>query len=237
MSLWNGNRAALSLTFDDGLACQLEHAVPVMTKRRVPGTFFLIEKSEAAGYGPLNVPAWKQAVADGHEIGSHSTSHKKAGSLSVEQCAFEAIHSKQFLEKTFDVPVTSYCYPYTDAPGVLQSAVRQAGYTQARGGRVARLDKFITGDSGINIFNTPCYHVNEAVVSEVSMMLSAALWRQAWVILMLHGVGPDYTQWDNVGTKAFDELLDIVCRARQEGLWVATFKDVAQNYQQFGSRT
>lgn len=229
MALWNGNLAALSLTFDDGLKCQLDHAVPVMTKRGVPGTFFLIEESQKAGYGPLNVDAWKQVLADGHEIGSHSTNHLKAASLGVDAVKHETEHSKKFLESTFSTTVNSFCYPYTDAPYLLQDAVRAAGYKQARGGRTARLDKFVCPGQGLNYLNTPCYHINAGAVQDVPGLLAAALWKKAWVTFMLHGVGPDGTQWDNVWTADFDLLLDHICRAREQGLWVTTYGNAAES--------
>lgn len=232
MTLWNGNRAALSLTFDDGLACQVNHALPIMTKRNVPGTFFLVEHSEAAGFGPLDRSVWRDAIAAGHEIGSHSSTHCKAAALDTRGANREAQNSKSFLERELGTVINSYCYPYTDAPGFLQTAVKAAGYKQGRGGRVARQNKFVVPGDGVNFFNVPCYHVNGGVVPEVSSWLSAALWRGAWVTLMLHGVGPDESQWDNIDNRLFDDLLDTVCRARAEGLWVTTFGEAAESLRQ-----
>lgn len=228
MALWNGNQAALSITFDDGLACQIQHAIPIMTKRRVPGTFFLIEKA-GAGYPAFDEKVWKPVVESGHEVGSHSATHVKAATLGPGGFKYEAESSKSFLESRLGIPINSYCYPYTDAPAPYQQAVRSAGYKQARGGRVARVDKFITRDDGVNLFNTPCYHINSGEVQNIPTILAAALWRKAWVTLMLHGVGPDGSQWDNVFPDDFDKLLDHVCRAREQGLWVTTYGNAAES--------
>ena len=40
MQLWNGYRAALSITMDDCLKSQLDNAVPAMDARKIVGTFF-----------------------------------------------------------------------------------------------------------------------------------------------------------------------------------------------------
>lgn len=227
MSLWNGNRGALSLTFDDALPCQLEYAVPVMNAHDIQGTFFAI--ADCPAY-PLDVHGWRKAIPFGHEIGSHSVRHKKAATLDDKSAAYEAKESKRILENHFGVPVVSFCYPYTDAPTHLQKAVGDAGYLQARGGRVARADKFIRPGDGINMLNITCFHVNDGVLSEQGEMWAhSALERNAWVVLMLHGVGNDGNQWDNIFPPAWEKFMKFLQREKERGLWVAPFGIVADN--------
>lgn len=236
MSLWNGNRAALSLTFDDALPCQLKYAVPAMDVNGIRGTFFAI--GDCPEY-PLDVIGWRPAFNRGHEVGSHSVRHKKAATLNEKTAEYETKDSKRILENHFGIPVTSYCYPYTDAPALLQDAVRKAGYKQARGGRVARADKYITPGDGVNLFNTPCFHVNGACFNhgEVNAWVDAALERNAWLTLMFHGVGPDDNQWDNVHEDTFTKFMQFLKAAASRGLWVAPFGEVAENLRESACTT
>ncbi|MCX8092533.1 MAG: polysaccharide deacetylase family protein, partial [Candidatus Goldbacteria bacterium] len=56
---WNGYKAAVSLTFDDGDPIHLDIVIPEMKKRNMRGTFFLMA-------GKLTRPDdWKKAAAEG----------------------------------------------------------------------------------------------------------------------------------------------------------------------------
>jgi hypothetical protein len=150
--------------------------------------------------------------------------------LTAENAEYETAHSKYLLEKQFDAPVVSFCYPFTDAPELLQNAVRKAGYKQARGGRVARSDKYVTPKDGVNLFNMPCLHANDGVLStQGEMWIYAALERGAWLTLMLHGVGDNGNDWDNVFPNTWENFLDFLQRMRDRGLWIAPFGTVAEN--------
>lgn len=227
MSLYLGNKAALSLTFDDALPCQLENAIPIMDEYGIRGTFFAI--TDCPDY-PLDVWGWRKvALAGHHEIGSHSAHHKKAADLSLEEAKYEAAESKRALENHFGIEISSFCYPYTDAPSPLQQAVQQAGYKQARGGRVARSDKYIEAKDRINLYNVPCYHISNCVVeSEIYELIDLALHRRAWLTFMFHAIG-DHLGWDNVSLENFMELMKYLKKAQNNGLWVTTFGEAAEN--------
>lgn len=235
-SAWGGHRGVLSLTFDDGLPCQLQHAIPMMDRHKLPGTFFIIDEPLKAGFKFQNdLAAWRGAASHGHELGVHSAMHKKAGSMLTDaERIYETITAKQFLEKQLDVPMPSYCYPYTDAPERLQYFVRQV-YDQARGGRVARADKFIVPKDDVNIFNVPCYHINESVIEggDAEAFVDAALERNAWVTFMFHAVG-DVDGWDNVTTQTFANFMQFLAKRRDgNGLWIATFGDAAKSLREY----
>lgn len=228
MGLWEGNRAALSLTFDDALPSQLEFAVPAMDAFGIRGTFFCV--TDCAQY-PLDVHGLRKIIKSGHEIGSHSVGHHKAATLTAKNATWEAQESKRVLENHFDVNVESFCYPYTDAPTLLQNAVRDAGYKQARGGRCAREYKYVRPGDGLNFFNTPCYHVDNACFErgDVDGWLDEVLTLRSWVTLMFHGVGTNGNDWDNVWPPAWLQFMKTLQAAKSEGLWVAPYGTVAEN--------
>lgn len=226
MSLWNGHRAAVSLTFDDGLIVQREHALPVMNARGVRGTFFVISKTL---YVPIEF--WKEQQRLGHEIGSHSENHKKLADMDEKEVEHEVRASKFWLERELDAKVTSFCYPYTDVNGIILPHVKHY-YDQARGGRVARKDKFMIPGDGANLWNTPALHIGPSFMhnKELPEMVETAVRRGAWLVLMLHGVGPDESQWDNIFTEQFEELLNAICIPE---IWVAPFGEVAGNFRRY----
>ena len=223
-------RPAISLTFDDGLPCQIEHALPILDSRGLKATFFLIVNSPYDT--EFRTEAWREAARHGHEIGSHSVNHRKAAELTPTEANSEVIQSQRLLESWLEVPVTSFCYPFTDAPAHLQDPVRKT-YQQARGGRQARPNNlFVTKGDGFNPWNVPCFHVGPGTMNknELPAIINTAIERKAWITLMFHGVGPDETQWDNISFEQFAGLCDTLVLAQKAGLWVAPFGTVAKEY-------
>jgi peptidoglycan/xylan/chitin deacetylase (PgdA/CDA1 family) len=100
-SAWPGRaRAAVSLTYDDGLDSQLDNAVPALDARELRATFFLTEENMEA-----RLSDWQAVAASGHEIGDHTVSHPcKLHGYSAVRFAREEINmSEQFLDMTFGV--------------------------------------------------------------------------------------------------------------------------------------
>lgn len=217
----------ISLTFDDGMDCHIRNVVPALDARGMKGTFFLCANPiQPETIEELAIDEWFKVFAEGHELGSHSITHRKAASLSVGDAVYEAQRSKEILEELFAVPVTSFCYPYTDAPAHLRGAVT-AVYRQARGGRVARPNKYYRRGDGGNLFDVTCFHVGPQTISEQAKWLSE-LWKSPeplWLTLMFHGVG-DERKWDNISTEQFEYLLDAILDIT--GLQTVTFAEGAE---------
>lgn len=71
-----GKRVAVSLSFDNGRASQVDTGLDVINPTGVKVTFFV---NPPAVKEHLN--GWKRAVASGHEIGSHSVTHPCTGNF------------------------------------------------------------------------------------------------------------------------------------------------------------
>jgi peptidoglycan/xylan/chitin deacetylase (PgdA/CDA1 family) len=66
----NGARAAVSLTYDDGLDSQLDHALPELDALGFRATFFL------TGYNiQWRLKDWSAVAAAGHEVADHTMNH------------------------------------------------------------------------------------------------------------------------------------------------------------------
>lgn len=68
----NSAEAAISFTFDDGLASQLEIAILRLEEHNYRGTFYLNPRGEDWAE---RLAAWQPAQAAGHEIGNHTIAH------------------------------------------------------------------------------------------------------------------------------------------------------------------
>ena len=70
---WQGGRqSAISLTFDDAMASQLDNAAPILKKHGLHGTFFVTTGMKA---WKTRLPDWQRVAAEGNEIGGHTVTH------------------------------------------------------------------------------------------------------------------------------------------------------------------
>lgn len=213
-------KPTVSLTFDDGLPCQIDCALSILNRRGLRGTFFLPVESKTY---PLITLPWQRAADKGHEIGSHTMRHRKAAEYrhSRQDLNYEIGKSKTELERIFSTTVTSFCYPFTDAFPELQETVRLCQYSQARGGRGATATASKLFNNG-NFLNVPCYHVGPYTVGQATTWAEEVEDARGWLTLMFHGVGGTSADWDNISSEQFEHLLDAF-----EHVEVKTFADGA----------
>jgi len=109
--LWPGDRKlAISLSYDDALDSQLDHAVPALDSFGIKASFYILPNSPSL-YNRLE--EWRQLAARGHELGNHSIYHPCRRSLpdrdwvpphhdldrySLEQMTEELITANTFLK-------------------------------------------------------------------------------------------------------------------------------------------
>jgi peptidoglycan/xylan/chitin deacetylase (PgdA/CDA1 family) len=68
-----GAKAAISLSYDDALNSQLDHAIPTLDKYGLKGTFYLQMNSSAID---KRLPEWRAAAKNGHELANHTIFHQ-----------------------------------------------------------------------------------------------------------------------------------------------------------------
>lgn len=88
----NGEKAAVSLSYDDTLNSQLDNALPVLNKHKIKASFYLLIASPVL-YERLE--EWRTAAAQGHELGNHSIYHP----CSATQPGMEWVLPYQDLDK------------------------------------------------------------------------------------------------------------------------------------------
>jgi peptidoglycan/xylan/chitin deacetylase (PgdA/CDA1 family) len=214
-------QSLISLTFDDGLRCQFEKAVPILDGYGIPGTFFLTANQDQTHESWCHKDEWwkidwreddiatlKKLINDGHEIGSHSLTHHLQ--TIQDQPLVEARKSKELIEGWLGTEVTSFCYPYYISHAYLADAVKKAGYEQARGGLRASYYA-IRGDPSLDWFNVDC--------RQISANDKPSEWVRpgCWHILTFHGIGDERDGWEPISVGKFATLMAEIARYRDAG--------------------
>jgi peptidoglycan/xylan/chitin deacetylase (PgdA/CDA1 family) len=136
------------LTFDDGYADNLLHALPIMQRYGACATLYLVEQrvdndwsvlkkahhdeGELMAEPKLSDAQVETLLASGcFELGGHSVTHANLCRLDPARSAAEIRDSKAALEARFGVRLYSFAYPFGlyDAHHVAQ--VREAGFAAA----------------------------------------------------------------------------------------------------------
>jgi peptidoglycan/xylan/chitin deacetylase (PgdA/CDA1 family) len=225
-------RAAVSLTYDDALASQLDLAAPALDRHGLKATFFLCDRDGGMSRREAD---WAALAAHGHELGGHTLSHPCRGArawLKPGESLEDFDEARLLAEfKASDAYLKRlgaawpYSYAYTcgdtslgDPPRSYVPLVRGA-YRAARG-IADRLSDPWTEDlhlcAGI--------HADLRDGAGLIAMVEAALSAKAWAVFMFHGIGEG-----RLGVSAADhEALLAHLAARAGEVWVAPFLQVAE---------
>ncbi len=226
----NNARAAVSLTYDDGMDSQFENAVPALKKYNLKATFFptgdyLMNDAHAG--------EWLEIIKDGNEIGCHTINHacNKSKKLSYSLQDYTLQRMKQELQDNIDRLkklgyVSGYyvfAYPCGDTfvgdndesyiPLVKEKFLAARGVTW----RHAYPD-------AIEMTMIPCFAVNGKTGPEMIELAKEAEMTNSWAVFLFHGVGGD---WIPTDAQAHEELLKYLSDNRDK-YWIAPFGEVAK---------
>jgi peptidoglycan/xylan/chitin deacetylase (PgdA/CDA1 family) len=113
------------ITFDNGYPPQVTFAPSVMARYGWPGV--LNEITE----GHLHNDQIWHVLKLGWEVDSHSLTHPDLTELDATELQEQLVDSRNFLRRTFHIPVNSFCYPSSKYNATVVAAVKAAGYTNA----------------------------------------------------------------------------------------------------------
>ncbi|MEU6195283.1 polysaccharide deacetylase family protein [Streptomyces sp. NPDC047061] len=133
-------RRLVGLTFDDGYADFLDHALPVLDRWGCGATLFVLPGRLGGDnawdpLGPrkplLTADGIRRAARGGVEIGSHGLTHVDLTKADETTLRAEVADSRAQLEELVQAPVGGFCYPYGTVDQRAVDAVRDAGYGYA----------------------------------------------------------------------------------------------------------
>jgi peptidoglycan/xylan/chitin deacetylase (PgdA/CDA1 family) len=134
----------LIVTFDDGYTCFADNAWPVMKRRGIRATVFLVSsqigKTNAWDEGEvslrvLDASRIRALRDDGVEFGSHSVSHRALTQLSAAEAFQELNQSRWALAELLEREVDVFAYPFSNQSRAVRTLAQQAGYRCAVRGK------------------------------------------------------------------------------------------------------
>ena len=124
----------VALTFDDGLVNQYQYAFPLLKKYGMTATFYVY--TNPINRGNKRYLSWdevREMSTTGMTIGSHSLSHSLFKNSTPADIKKEISESKKVIEDNIKKPVTDFAQPFGYTSPEIETVIKEAGYTTARG--------------------------------------------------------------------------------------------------------
>ncbi len=229
----DGARVALSLSFDDARASQVQGGTALLDRLGVKATFYIVPST-----AERQLDGWKKAAASGHELASHSLNHRCSGNfpfsrtkaleeITLDDMRKELVESNRRIEELFGVRPESFAYPCGQTfvgRGVnTQSYVPVAAslYVTARGW----LDEAPNDPAYVDFAQLTGIESDGKDFDQMLSIIEAAKKTGLWVVLAGHDIGAGGRQTTRI---AMLEQLGAYATNPSNGVWVAPVGTVAR---------
>jgi peptidoglycan/xylan/chitin deacetylase (PgdA/CDA1 family) len=131
----------VAVTFDDGLECVYDNALPELQKRGIPATIFIVTgtlgggadwkdmgAADAVGQRVMSLEQLEKLSPDLVAIGSHSVNHPFLPSLGKDELREELLSSRSMLELILKRDIRLFSCPYGGFDSTVIESCREAGY-------------------------------------------------------------------------------------------------------------
>ncbi len=216
-----GDRAAaISYTFDDNLRDQYTLAVPMLNEVGFKGTFFVIagktvetpEEGERKQddpdardlWGGISWPELTEMAKQGHEIASHTWSHRGMAKLPPEEVDAELSKACDAIKAHIGKPALTLAFPFNQSTPEVQAAALK--YHLAY-----RSHQASTG--------------GKTTVASLNEWADKLVKEHKWDIMMTHAIAKGYAAMSD--PEIFHEHLKYV-KSREHEIWVDTFANVVR---------
>jgi peptidoglycan/xylan/chitin deacetylase (PgdA/CDA1 family) len=214
--------AAVSLTYDDGLASQLDHAVPVLDESGLTATFFL------SGSFAANAPRYTPLIAKGHELASHTIKHPCDPDLAAYTAASLATELDAGLAGVQALGATgrlTFAYPCGQskygAPAVSYVPLVKERFAAARGTTWS-----VANPQTVDLFDVPsAFPPETSDGSDFIELVKSAEATGGWAVLGVHGVSAT-GEYLKLSQPAHDSIVKYL-KDNSDKLWIAPFGAVA----------
>ncbi|QGY43832.1 polysaccharide deacetylase family protein [Maribellus comscasis] len=227
----DGAKAAVCFTYDDGLDCHLDVAVPQLDEFELKGTFYCTGNSTSLFN---RMEEWREIVRKGHELGNHTLFHPCDGNkgdwvkpeydlnnytpdqiiaeLKTANTLLKAIDGKE--KRTY-----GYTCSNTVAGGEDFTDDIQSLFIGARcDGPIPETMK------GYDVYKTPSFAVVDLSADEMIEAVESARKKGTIVVFMFHSVGGGYL---NVDAGEHRKLLEYIAENKDD-YYNATFGEVME---------
>jgi peptidoglycan/xylan/chitin deacetylase (PgdA/CDA1 family) len=227
----SGKRAAVSLSFDDARASQIDTGLDVLRKASVKVTFFV-----NPGAVERRLAGWKQAVVDGHEIGNHSLTHPCTGNYAfsarnalenytLQTMAEQLDQANDQIQTLLGVKPATFAYPCglkfvgrgvqvkSYVPLVAERFLVGRGY----------LDESPNDPAVVDLAQAMGTAFDDMDFAQMKTTVDDAAKEGRWVIFVGHDIGERRRQTTDV--KALERLCDYL-KDSANGFWIGTVAEV-----------
>lgn len=238
---WHGKKCAVVLTYDDGLNVDLTHAIPALDSVGLKGTFYISDYFDGL---KDQVFKWREAAAEGHELGNHTVWHPCEGgrpgrefvkpdndlnNYTVRRMTLEIKTMNNILKAIDGQTERTFAYPCGDTKihDTLYIDGLRNDFVAARGVKPEMLSI-----GKVDLYNVGCYTVNGQTGDELIALVKQAIANHSLLVLLFHGVGGEHSL--NVSLSAHSQLLHFL-KQNEKDIWNPTMIDAAhyiKNYQQ-----
>lgn len=206
---YNNKKAAISITFDDGMKCHFDVAALALEARGFRGTFFVngrnIFETRPTGGQTITQSEARYMSECGHEISNHTFNHINVTKVSEDSLRKDLAKNDSLIELwTGKRPVTM-AFPF--------NARNPATIQVAKEGRVG-VRTFEKGFGGA---------INHSKLEDMVKWAETKIAKEDWGVAMLHGINEGYDGWDDA--EPFFHFLDYL-KSKEDELWVGIFRDV-----------
>jgi peptidoglycan/xylan/chitin deacetylase (PgdA/CDA1 family) len=228
----DGRKGAVSLTFDDARVSQVDVGIPLLNEHHARATFYVQPQGVRK-----RLAGWKAALAAGHEIGNHSTTHPCTGNFAfsrrnaledytLERLERDVSETSLFVSRELGREPVGFAYPCGQTFVGRGEGVRSYVPIVARLFRTGRL--YMGEDS-----NDPAFcdlaqllgvNLDGLTFEEVRPSLDKAAAEGRWLVLAGHEIGEGGAQTTLATTVA------AICRHARDpanGLWLDTVDAVS----------
>lgn len=135
-------RRPVVITFDDGFASCVEHAVPVLQSRGFTATFYLVAglmgqpsrwllRERGVEFPLMDRSAARELHAAGFTCGAHTVTHPRLAQLPAAECRDELRRSRDLLEEQLGSEVAHLAYPFGSYDARVRDLAAETGYRSA----------------------------------------------------------------------------------------------------------
>jgi len=230
----DGKKAAVVFTYDDGLDCHLDVAVPQLDEFGLKGTFFCTGNSPSLY---KRTDEWRSITKNGHELGNHTLFHPCDGTgqdwvkpeydlrnYTPEQIVAELKTANTLLKAIDGKTERTYGYTCSNfvAGGIdFTDSIKNIFVA-------ARCDGSIPNTmNGYKIYKTPSFASVEPGVDDLVQQVEEAKEKGTIVVFMFHSVGGGYL---NTSAEVHRKLLQYV-KENEDDLYSDTFINVMKYIQ------
>jgi len=228
-----GRRTAVSLTFDDARASQLDVGVPLFAEFGTRVTFYLTANNIGTRAGD-----WRHAAAAGHELGNHTTTHPCSGNFpwararaleehTLERIRAELVSANRMIAEATGVTPATFAYPcgqkFVGRGAGVTSYVPMVNelFLAGRGW----LDEAANDPGFVDRAQIFGYSMDDMDFSQLQAVVDDAIAAGQWLVLAGHDIGTTHGR-QVTRVSMLRELLSYL-REPSRGVWIDTVAHVA----------